>query len=134
MTQISLANAHLRVGLYFEPRGSANAPEGPGWYLYATRQNEEGHLAEIVPRVRLSSDEAIKFCKVVDNFSSGKPMNWSDAPNAVREDISVEQAAIDANEAGREVIRRELAYAEEAVQKLDALRRRAKEFGIEDES
>ena len=124
----------LRISLYFEVQdGVPHAPEGPGWYLAAIRTNQ-GSVGEIIPRVRLSNDEAVKLCKVFDNFANGKPMNWATSEGAVREDISVEQAAIEANAAGKEAIRQQLADAEQAVRRLDALRRRAQEFGSEDES
>lgn len=130
----------VRVNLYFEPLdGQEHAPDGPGWYLLATRsgarEDESGLktlvVTEIIPRVRLTNAEAPKLAKVLDKFAEGKPLNWSNLPH---EDISLEQAFLEAIEAGGEVVRQQLAEAENAVERLENLRRRAAEFAPPAES
>jgi hypothetical protein len=73
-----------------------------------------------------------KLAKVLDKFAEGKPLNWS--PTLNHEDISLEQAVLEAIETGREIFQQQLQQAEEAVARLDHLRRRAAEFGIPAES
>jgi hypothetical protein len=119
----------VRMQLYFEPfDGQDHAPDGPGWYVAATRMSG-ADLSEIIPRVRLSNDEALKLASIADELTTGKPLNWN--PNLTAEDISLEQAVAEATKAGTEIVRTELAYAEQAVERLANLRRRALEFGIE---
>lgn len=122
----------VRLNLYFEPLdGTPHAPDGPGWYLYANRQ-EKGRNIEIIPRVRLSNAEAPKLAKVIDKFAEGKPLNW--LPGSDHGDISLEQAFLEAIEAGGESVRKQLEEAENAVERLENLRRRAAEFAPPAES
>lgn len=125
-------NSKVRVAFYFEPNnGQKHAPAGPGWYLLATRGGDgKAYPKEIIPRVRLSNDEGIKLSKVIDKFAEGKPQNPGDGEV---EDISLEQAAAEAIDAGLELLRIQLESAEAAVERLANLRRIAEEWGVENE-
>lgn len=120
----------LRLALFFSDGQNLPAPEGPGWYLFSTHAGPNDSTAEVVPRVRLTSEEALKFAKVVDNFTNGKPLNWS-AIGARSEHDTFAAAVEAANEEARELVRRELAEAERAVANLNLLKSRAHEFGID---
>lgn len=130
-------SAHnLRINIYFAVDGDA-APEGPGWYLTATRpraaSTEIGQVIteEIIPRVRLSATEATKIGKVLDNFTKNKPLNYS--PKMIRSDLSLEAAVAEANTSGGAAVRAKLAEAEQLARALDLLRERAGEFGQTEE-
>jgi hypothetical protein len=134
-------SAHdLRIMMYFAIDGPS-APEGPGWYLAATRPvpnpNEVPVTAprteEIIPRIRLTAIDATKIGKVLDNFTKNKPLNYS--PHMMRSNLSLEAAVAEANTAGGEAVRAKLAEAEDLARKLELLRERAGEFaGQEPES
>lgn len=116
--------------MFFEAvDGMEHAPDGPGWYILATADNEQDIIAaQIVPRVRLSNEDAVKIAKVLDKFVQGKPLNWvEDAPKL---DVSLEQAVAETTQRGTELVRTQLEEAREAVERLANLERRAKEFGI----
>lgn len=116
----------LRLALFFADGHRVPAPEGPGWYLYST----DGERGEVIPRVRLTGEEALKFAKVVDNFTNGKPLNWT--PNTTKASHESFAAAVAANnEAAKELVRSELKEAERAVKNLELLKKRAEEFGID---
>lgn len=128
-----------RLALFFADGRDSRipAPEGPGWYLYATEKlvvngsSQSPVPAEIIPRVRLSPEEAIKFAKVVDNFVNGKPLNRT--PKAQTSEYSSLEAAVTAeNQKAKLVIKSELEEAQRAVQNLEILRQRAQEFGVND--
>jgi hypothetical protein len=124
-------SAHdLRIILYFAVEGDA-APEGPGWYLAATRPGSTSMGAplateEIIPRVRLNATEASKIGKVLDNFTRNKPLNYS--PLMIRSDLSLEAAVAEANTAGAAAVQEKLAQAEDLARQLELLRARAGEF------
>lgn len=121
----------LRVGIYFEPRADQpHAPAGPGWYIAATRSKDfaDGpQHCEVVPRVRLSNEEAAQIAKVLDRFVDGKPLNW--AGQLRRDDVSLEQAVAEAIQVGKEILAAEVAKAEAAAAQLERLRKIQEEFG-----
>lgn len=121
-------SAHeLRTIMYFAIEGDA-APEGPGWYLAATRPlgPDTSAREEIIPRVRISAKDAIKIGKVLDNFTRNKPLNYS--PLMTRSDLSLEAAIAEANTSGGQAVQAKLAEAEELARQLELLRARAGEF------
>jgi hypothetical protein len=124
---------NLHIAIYFRSDEGELSPEGPGWYILATRPRapEVDHdtpVEDILPRIRLDNKDVPKIAKVLDNFAKGKELNWR--PHYGRADISLEQAVVEATQAGREAIQRQLAEAEEAVRRLESLRARVEEFDV----
>lgn len=121
----------VRLVLYFGTgEGALAAPEGPGWYLYATRPTTQmGQTEEIIPHVRLPSSEAIQLAKVVDRFTQGKPLNYTSG--AVQSNDSLEVAIATANEEAKALVQRELEEAQRQIHNLEVLKARAKEFGVD---
>lgn len=118
----------LRIQIYFATEEAPHAPEGPGWYVVATRPTSgipEVAVQEILPRIRLNLKDVPKLAKVIDKFTEGKPLNWATDNHG---DISLEQAVNEATDAGKEIIKQRLVEAEAAVQKLAELRARVEEF------
>lgn len=120
----------VRLVLYFGTgEGKLAAPEGPGWYLFGTRPRNGG-VDEIIPHVRLTSEEAVQFAKVVDRFTNGKPLNFS--PGEQNPGVSLEGAVVEANAEARAFVQREVEEAERQIRNLEILRARAKEFGVDE--
>lgn len=121
----------LQLNLYLELEdGRPWAPEGPGWYLdvrknASSADNHPGY--QITPRVRLSPVEAAQIAQVLDRFVVGKALNW-DSPTSEREEITMYNAVIEANEDGQAALIAALAAAEAAVTRITELRRRVGEF------
>jgi hypothetical protein len=128
----------LRVGIYWAVEGP-QAPEGPGWYLFATKSvvqlanpgQDMVAVEEIIPRVRISMDEMGKIARVLDNFTKEKPLNYSDGPGFVRSEDSLESAVAKANDVARAEVQRRLEAAEALMREIQQLRARAAEFKVE---
>jgi hypothetical protein len=116
----------LRINLYFARGYETYAVEGTGWYLAATYPDADGATIEVIPRVRLPAGDVEKIAKVLDRFASGKPMNWM--PNYKRSDSTLESVVHSANDQARDIVKEQLANAEELAKRLEALRARASEF------
>jgi hypothetical protein len=120
----------LSISFYIETEDDKPwAPDGPGWYADARRPGPNGGV-EVIPRVRMSPEEMEQLAKVFDNFMSGKELNW--AEDAERDPTSVHTAVVRATEHAKVAIATSLAEAESRVRRLEALRRRAKEFGVDE--
>lgn len=117
----------LRINIYLATVDGPSAPEGPGWYIAATRapSNEIPH--EIIPRVRIPGNDMEKLGQVLDNFVKGKPQNWSEG--LIRDDISLREAIRQANISAREILENRIEFLKSAQQQLEMLAQRAEEFG-----
>jgi hypothetical protein len=121
----------LSISFYLETEEDKPwAPDGPGWYVDARRPGPNGGV-EVVPHVRMSPEEIEQLAKVFDNFTSGKELNW--AEGAERDATSIHTAVIRATEQAKIALTVALAEAEARVRALESIRRRAKEFGVENE-
>jgi hypothetical protein len=128
-------NLDLRIGIYWAVEGP-QAPEGPGWYLFATKAtpgtaSDPPGVEEIIPRIRLSMEEMTKVAKVLDNFAKDKPLNYTEHRGFVRSQDSLESAVVKANEEARGEVARRLEAAEALAREIQQLRARAAEFGVE---
>lgn len=134
----------IRINAFFWNEG----PEGPGWYLMATRssmvvrRNGEGptiqNVEEIIPRVRLSATEMEKFGQVCDNFAQNKPLNpttplASSTANWIETDTTLRVAIREGNEEAKAEIEEQIARVQREIGNLDILRQRAAEFDPEPE-
>lgn len=118
---------NLRLQLYFEARDNQpHAPDGPGWYLVASSTDEGELPLEVIPRVRITNEEALHLAKQVDNTILSKPLNRS--PGFEPWDLSLHAAMEHTIKEAAEVIQKQLKDAEQAVANLERLRQRAKEF------
>jgi hypothetical protein len=112
------------------------APEGPGWYIWATDAVPvpPTHMLQpfaVIPLVRLPSGDAVKFAKVADKLIEGKALHAIPGMKNHDDYSSLEQAILGGNEKAKDLIQRELAEAERAVRNLQILKQRAQEFGAD---
>jgi hypothetical protein len=126
----------LRFIIYSAKDDGPHAPEGPGWYLVATRKGDgvDVYTDEVVPHVRLTADEMEKLGQVFDNFVKGKPQNWNPNPTFRRTDTTVRNAVREANQEVQEAIEAQIEYLKSAALTLEMLRARAAEFDTAQDS
>lgn len=117
----------LKFFIYFAEDGFP-APEGPGWYLYSTRQNRQGGTEEIVPHVRLTPEEVGKLGLIFDNLTTDKPLNWTEQEGYHKYEGTISDAVIAANEDAKTYVEQKLDAAEAEYQRLEQLRARVEEF------
>lgn len=118
----------LRVALYFAQNDAPHAVAGMGWYLAATYPDDEGNIVEVIPRVRISPQEAEKIGKVLDNFTNGKEMNWAEGANYRRTDRPLHSIISSANARAADLAAIALEQAEQLAARIEYLRARAEEW------
>lgn len=122
---------NLRFQMYFEAQdGRDHAPDGPGWYLSATSTDEGQLPLEVIPRIRISNEEALDLANVIDGYTLEKPLNWNPVFDH-KDDLTLKQGVAETTNAGAEIIKSQLEHTKDAVARLDRLKHLAKEFGIE---
>jgi hypothetical protein len=118
----------LRFLLYFADTGT-HAPEGPGWYLLASRKiGNENETQEIIPHVRLTAEEVTRLGLIFDNIITDKPLNWTEGDGYHKYEGTVSEAVDAANKDAAAHVKQRLQDAENQILALEQLRERMKEF------
>ena len=119
-------STHLSISIYFQ-----TTPEGPGWYLLAQEQHgpELSDFEQVIPRVRLSAEEAVQLAKVLEKFAADKTLNPSESIK--QSSRPLHEHVQDGNIEAKNIVQNELAKARKAAASIATLEARVAEFDTE---
>lgn len=109
---------------------TAQAPDGPGWYISALDTASNGNMVEYIPAIRVTPAKALELASIFEQMADGRQLNWSEG--AIRTQESLSDRIKAGTEEIKQVTRRNLDEAEEAAKKVALLRRALKELEEED--